>query len=595
MDSAVTRQWTGRWNALRRVFVFAAAFSLVLAAVLGAFGLRTSGFAFTLAWRQLVPLVFLSFLAYVVLGAVTLTPLILRRSSGAVARLEARLVFVMTAVTAWLFLTLSFLPVKGSETFVRAGTLTTIQLNVLGLAAVFVVGLFAGGLVSFLIVRLGRALGAGLTVRGGRKLGVGLAVAAIVVLLAGPSLRARGFKHLALPDGATWSERPSLALVGVDGCDWEMLGPLVEAGELPNFARLTENGSYGPLLSMDPMISPRIWTTIATGDLPEEHGIIGFTNAAGVPVNARMRRSPALWEIVSAYGGVSAVNGWYVTWPADDVRGYVVSDRVHSLLRGATQIWHSIEGEPTNDRLAAFGDFKFDAGYKSYDKTELRYQQNRIIDEPLRWGYLRDAIYGRLSHEFIPRYKPDFAAVYFRGVDFVQHFFWQYTKRAEFPGVTDEDAREYGEVIANYYRYQDGLLGRLLDDLGEDTNVLLVSDHGFSARLLLDPNMPELTGMHDLQGVIIASGPAFRDIGLIDGATILDIAPTCLATLGLPVAGTMDGRPLEELFTAAHLERYPLVRVGDYGAELGRPVDAEVGSSMDESIKEQLRSLGYIQ
>ena len=125
--------------------------------------------------------------------------------------------------------------------------------------------------------------------------------------------------------------------------------------------RLMEGGSYGPLLSMDPMISPRIWTTIATGEMPEEHGIVGFTNAAGVPVNARMRRTPALWEIVSAYGGVSAINGWYVTWPTDDVRGYMVSDRVHSLLRGVTQIRHSVEGEPTNERLAQFGEFSFDA------------------------------------------------------------------------------------------------------------------------------------------------------------------------------------------------------------------------------------------
>ena len=584
-----------RRSAAIEVAAFAVAYALLAAAVLGALGLRTSGFTFTLAILQLLPLVLLSFVAYLVVGLIALAPGFVRRRAHAGARTRSRLVFAMTTVTLWVFLAVSFLPVKGSETFVRAGTLTTFQLNMLGLAGVFVIGLLAGWLASFLGTRLLRALHGVLTQKSMRLLGFGLAGLAIMALFAGPPLRGRGFSHLTLPDAGTWNERPRLAVIGVDGCDWEMLGPLVEAGELPNFARLMERGSYGPLLSMDPMISPRIWTTIATGETPEEHGIVGFTNAAGVPVNARMRKSPALWEIVSAYGGVVAVNGWYVTWPTDDVRGYMVSDRVHSLLRGATQIWHSIEGEPTNERLARFGEFSFDAGYKRFPKTETAYQQNRIVDEPLRWGYLRDTIYGRLSHELLPRYEPDLAMVYFRGIDFVQHFFWQYTDRAEFPYVTDQQAREYGEVIANYYRYQDGLLGRLLDDLGDDVNILLVSDHGFKARLLPDPNMPELTGTHDRRGVIIAAGPAFRSSGYVEGATILDVAPTSLAVLGLPVTGTMDGRILLELLRPEHLERYPTRIVEGYGTALGRSVETESGSSMDESIKEQLRSLGYIQ
>ncbi|MCD4690917.1 alkaline phosphatase family protein [bacterium] len=596
MKRATKRRSGAEASGIRELPVFAAAFAFAVAAVLGALGMNTSGFTFALTPRQLLPLIALVFVAYLLIGLASLVPILLNRSGHrAEHRASARLGFAMTAVTVWFFLTLTFLPVKGSETFVRAGTLTTFQLNMLGLAGVFVAGLLAGWLISFLIVRVLGVLRAILTRGGVRVLGLALAALSVAVLLAGPSLRSKNLRSLSLPDDRPWSDRPRVAVIGVDGCDWEMLAPLVDAGELPNFARLIERGSYGPLLSMEPMISPRIWTTIATGELPEEHGVIGFVNDAGVPVNATMRRVPAVWEIVSAYGGVSAVNGWYVTWPADEIRGYMVSDRVHSLLRGVTQIWHSIEGRPTNERLQSFGWFIFDAEYKRYGKDERRYQQNRIIDEPLRWGYLRDAIYGRLAHELIPRYEPDFTAVYFRGVDFVQHFFWQYTDRSSFPGVTDDEAHAYGEVIGNYYRYQDRLLGRLLDDLGSDVNVLLVSDHGFTARVTLDPSMPELTGRHDLRGVIIASGPAFAPLGHVEGATILDIAPTCLAVLGLPATDSMHGRPLAELLSASHLERYPLVRVSDYGARLARTGQGDVGSTMDESIKEQLRSLGYIQ
>ncbi len=122
-----------------------------------------------------------------------------------------------------------------------------------------------------------------------------------------------------------------------------------------------------------------------------------------------------------------------------------------------------------------------------------------------------------------------------------------------------------------------------------------ISLAGLQARIMLDPNMPELTGTHDRRGVIIAAGPAFRSVGYVEGATILDVAPTSLAVLGLPVTGTMDGRILSEFIEPAHLEHYPTHIVEGYGTALGRSVETEEGSSMDESIKDQLRSLGYIQ
>ena len=70
---------------------------------------------------------------------------------------------------------------------------------------------------------------------------------------------------------------PKILIVGIDGADWRMVRPLIAAGELPHLQRLMDGGISGPLWSLKPIISPVIWTTIATGKGPDKHGVLDFT------------------------------------------------------------------------------------------------------------------------------------------------------------------------------------------------------------------------------------------------------------------------------------------------------------------------------
>src|SRR5262245_50237112 len=124
-----------------------------------------------------------------------------------------------------------------------------------------------------------------------------------------------------------------VALIGLDGADWEVIDPMVARGRLPNLARLKAAGAWGPLRSMDPMLSPLLWTTAATGKPPEIHGIIDFLvrdtrTGKPVPVSSRGRRVKALWNMLSDAGRTSAVIAWWATWPAERIAGHIVSDRV---------------------------------------------------------------------------------------------------------------------------------------------------------------------------------------------------------------------------------------------------------------------------
>ncbi len=128
-------------------------------------------------------------------------------------------------------------------------------------------------------------------------------------------------------------QRGRVLVLGLDGMDPQTVDLLMSEGKLPNFAKLRQEGAYGRLLSQKSLLSPIIWTTIATGKGPEEHGIGHFVAMASdtgeqMPATSGMRRVKALWNIASNAGREVATVGWWATWPPEEVHGAVVSDHM---------------------------------------------------------------------------------------------------------------------------------------------------------------------------------------------------------------------------------------------------------------------------
>src|SRR6185369_7212427 len=137
-------------------------------------------------------------------------------------------------------------------------------------------------------------------------------------------------------------ERPTgdrVLLVGIDAATWDVIRPLMAAGRLPTISKLVQTGYSAPLESMDPTISPALWTAIATGHPPAENGITGFLapgpDGREIPVTSNVRRREALWTIAGRHARTVNVVGWYVTWPVEPVKGVMVSDRFVDADRGA--------------------------------------------------------------------------------------------------------------------------------------------------------------------------------------------------------------------------------------------------------------------
>jgi predicted AlkP superfamily phosphohydrolase/phosphomutase len=157
--------------------------------------------------------------------------------------------------------------------------------------------------------------------------------------------------------------------------------------------------------------------------------------------------------------------------------------------------------------------------------------------------------------------------------------------------VGPEEAEALGRVIDEYYVYMDGLLGDYLERIGEDTTLVVLSDHGFKAVLF--PGKPTTSGHHRMEGVLALYGRGIVPGRKFEGARLLDVLPTVLCLLDVPIARDLEGTILRDALDARLLREHPARFVDTYGpAEHTSSPDQ---TDLDRNVLERLRSLGYIQ
>ena len=163
------------------------------------------------------------------------------------------------------------------------------------------------------------------------------------------------------------------------------------------------------------------------------------------------------------------------------------------------------------------------------------------------------------------------------------------------PEISERDFELYREVMTGIYRFHDLMLGRLLELAGPDTHVLIVSDHGFESGNRRPRGPIEPAKWHRPQGIFVLKGPGIRSDARIEGATLLDIAPTVLTLLGLPVGEDMEGKVILSAFEESpQIERIPSWE--NVKGEDGRlPTEIEdANPAAAQAALRQLVELGYI-
>jgi arylsulfatase A-like enzyme len=103
------------------------------------------------------------------------------------------------------------------------------------------------------------------------------------------------------------------------------------------------------------------------------------------------------------------------------------------------------------------------------------------------------------------------------------------------------------------------------------------------------------SGVHHPDGIAIFCGPGVRPGGRVAQASVLDVTPTVLALLGMPVGRDMDGRVLTEAITPEFLAATPLTYTDTYDTDLEFDDEFEDDERVPEELMSRLRALGYIE
>jgi len=407
------------------------------------------------------------------------------------------------------------------------------------------------------------------------------------------------------------NKKQKVLLLGWDAADWKIINKLIDKGEMPALKSMIESGVMGNISTLEPAYSPMLWTTIATGKYPDKHGILGFSEptpdfSSIRPVSNSSRKVKALWNILTQNGYKTHVVNWWPSYPAEPVNGIYISNmfpKVKSLNVNDRNLPDDTVHPPELQNL--FAHFKVHPLELSVQHIQAFMPEadfsNVKINKKFE-GIAKLISEAASTHAAatlaLEQEEWDFAAVYWDTIDHFCHGFMNFSP-PQMKGVSDEDFKKYKNVVDGAYKLMDMMLGRMLQIAGDDCTVILISDHGFQSAELRQkhtPNEPAGPANHHRNvGIFCAKGPAIVKDEIIYGASLLDITPTILTLLGLPIGEDMDGKPLvdilsskPEIKTIPSWENVP----GDCGMlpDEKRDLDPEHSA---EAIK-QLIELGYI-
>ena len=405
--------------------------------------------------------------------------------------------------------------------------------------------------------------------------------------------------------------KPKFLLVGWDAADWKVVNPLLDSGKMPNLQKLVDKGVVGNLATLKPTYSPMLWTSIATGKRSFKHGINGFYEPTPLgdsvrPISSFSRTTRAFWNMMTLANKRSIVNGWWPSHPVEPINGVMVSNLYQRAEHAYGEPWPEKSGlvHPQNLQKK-MEDLRLHPQELDPYLMKLFVPNLENIDQEKdqRIGSVAkitaDITNLTVATEVLLKNSEwDVAAVYLDGIDHYSHGFMCYHP----PKMKNIDSYlydNYHNVVEAGYLYHDFLLGKLLAVIPEDTYVMIVSDHGFHSDHLRPnhiPNEPAGPAIeHRDVGFFCFKGPGVKADQRIYGASLLDITPTLLYSMKLPVGLDMDGKPLVNAFETPHqIQSIPSWEDVE-GEDGSHPEEMRLNSQESTESLKQLVELGYIE
>lgn len=382
---------------------------------------------------------------------------------------------------------------------------------------------------------------------------------------------------------------------------------MVQSGELPNFADLMEKGSYGRLKTFKNANSPVIWSAIYAGKNPEEHGIfdfyrinlVGLENPGIYPlhrtffpeiagvldrisistrhiINRSFLNAVPIWEIARSAGLKTGIlNGHYISYPvpkiSDGSDDFFVSYGLEIFLKTYAKDEPFFESKTEN----------FVQPSSFFNRIQPFLTGNEMSD---RASILLDILKKNEQQDFIN--------LYFYEIDTVQHHYWKWYQPQYYLFPKEKNIEKFKDVIPDLYKDFDAILGKIRNQLESNTVLIIVFDHGHTPCILHKNAFTQ--HRHSPSGIIMISGGPIRHNFLIKEAHIIDIFPTILYLLGLPIPEDVEGRIFGDAFGTEYLRKNPPRQISSYDFLQPEISQKKVKWTLDKKEIERLKSLGYI-
>jgi len=404
----------------------------------------------------------------------------------------------------------------------------------------------------------------------------------------------------AVNESAASTSGPNVRMLMLDGASLEMILSSVAAGRLPNIGRIIDKGAVLHLATLRPTQAEPVWSAIATGRYPMYNGVrsaVVYRALGGTPIQllpdycftqalvtfgflTEQPQTPndllarPIWNILSDRGASVGVIGWPLTQPAPAINGFVVSDAFHRLPDTELSLDRTNALWPPDLLAEALTALQTPADPDPVTLVTAMGAPEPVNDYDVRSDrapIVADRVHLQLLNA-LGSPAPRLLAVRFPGIDAVGHRFLRYADPAAFGDVSEAEREKFGGVLSRYYGFIDTVVGREIERLGPDDLLLVVSAFGMEAlspgkRVLeIIAGNPQISGTHERapDGFILAFGANVAP-GRPPRASVVDLAPTILYFLGLPVGRDMDGFARIDLFTPAFVSDKPVTYIPSYG------------------------------
>jgi predicted AlkP superfamily phosphohydrolase/phosphomutase len=258
---------------------------------------------------------------------------------------------------------------------------------------------------------------------------------------------------------------PKICVLGLDCAAPEIL---FGDSRLANLRRLMDAGVWGRLESIVPPITVPAWMCMATSQDPGSLGVYGFRNRANYTygglsfVDSASIKESAIWDYLALHGKQSIVVGLPPSYPLKPLKGI----RIGCFLTPDTATNEfAFPATVSNEIRALVGDYPVDVHeFRTEDKNRLRdeiFEMSRKHWRVVQW-LLRNKEWDYFHYVDI-------------GLDRVHHGFWDCFDRRH---IHYRPENRFENVIPDYYLWLDKQIGAVMEMLGDEAILLVVSDHG---------------------------------------------------------------------------------------------------------------------